>query len=94
MFHHINSIVTPANVVIRARDSDLLVNALGIFHNLPKDLNLWLEVGSYKNNTLEYINMNQLYAALGGKVCRALPAFHIFTGSDYTILRSRKSHTA
>ena len=84
MFYHIHSIVTPANVVIRARDSDLLVIALGIFHNLPNDLNLWLEVGIYTNNTLEYINVNQLYAVLGSKLCRALPAFHIFTGSDYT----------
>ena len=84
MFIHANSVTTPANVVIRARDSDILVIALGVFHCLQNDLNLWLEVGSYSDNTLEYINVNELYMHLGRKLCQSLPAFHIFTGSDYT----------
>ena len=83
MFHHVKSISPPANVVIRACDSDLLIIALGIFDKLH-DLNLWLEVGQFTNNTLEYIRVNQLYDTLGESVCSALPAFHIFTGSDYT----------
>ena len=44
MFFHINSIVTPANVVIRVRDSDVLIIALGIFDKLNINLNLWLQV--------------------------------------------------
>ena len=83
MFHHVKFISPPANVVIRARDIDLLIIALGIFDKLH-DLNLWLEVGQFTNNTLEYISVNQLYDTLDESVCSALPAFHIFTGSDYT----------
>ena len=84
MFHHVNSIITPANVVIRAQDSDIGVIALGVFHCLQNDLNLWIEVGLFTDNTLEYINVNELYMFLGRKLCQALPAFYIFTGSDYT----------
>ena len=65
IFHHVNSIVTPANLVIRTRDSDLIVMALGIFHNLQNDLNLWLEIGSFTDNSLEYVNVNELYMLLG-----------------------------
>ena len=56
IFHHVNSIVTPAYVVIRTRDSDLIVIALGVYHNLQNDLNLWLEIGSFTDNSLEYFN--------------------------------------
>ena len=84
IFHHVNSIVTPANVVIRTRDSDLIVIALGVYHNLQNNLNLLLEIGSFTDNTLEYVNVNELYMLLESKLWQALPALHIFTGSDYT----------
>ena len=84
MFFHVNSIPTPSNVVIRVRDCDILIIALGIFDIFKEDLNLWLEIGLFSNNTLEYISINQLFDVLGKKLCQSLPAFHVFTGSDYT----------
>ena len=40
--------------------------------------------GLFSNNTLEYIIINQLFDRLGETLCHTLPAFHVFTGSDYT----------
>ena len=71
MFFRVNSIPTPADVVIRIRDSDLLIIALGIFDKLNANLNLWLEIGLYSNNTLEYINIKQLFNRLGESLCHA-----------------------
>ena len=45
---------------------------------------MWLEVGLQSNNTLRHISVNQLHTTLGDALCKALPAFHAFTGCDYT----------
>ena len=84
------SVPAPANVVIRVRDSDVLVIALGVFHMMQADLNLWFEVGLFSDNSLRYIIVNQIYEALGIKVCNALPAFRAFTGSNYSAAFSGK----
>ena len=36
------------------------------------------------------IEVRKLFNKLGKTICRALPAFHVFTGSDYTAALSRK----
>ena len=68
----------------------MLVIALGCLEHIPESINLWLEVGLYAKNSLRYIDVRKLFSKLGKDLCRALPAFHVFVGSDYTAPFSRK----
>ena len=68
----------------------MLVIALGCLEHIPESINLWLEVGLYAKNSLRYIDVRKLFNKLGKDFCRALPAFHVFAGSDYTAVFSRK----
>ena len=68
----------------------MLVIALGCLEHIPESINLWLEVGLYAKNSLRYIDVRKLFNKLWKDLCRALPAFHVFTGSDYTAAFSRK----
>ena len=49
-----------------------------------------MEVGIASKNTLRYIHVNAIYDVLDDKVCKALPAFHAFTGSDYAAAFCRR----
>ena len=49
-----------------------------------------METGVYTKNTLRYISINQIYRKLGEKFCEALPAYHAFSGCDYTASFNRK----
>ena len=49
-----------------------------------------METGVYTKNTLRYLNVNQIYRKLGAKICEALPAYHQFSGCDYTASFNRK----
>ena len=79
-----------SKVIIRTSDTDVLVIALGCLEHIPESINLWLEVGLYAKNSLRYIDVRKLFNKLGKDLCRALPAFHVFAGSDYTAAFSRK----
>ena len=68
----------------------MLVIALGCLEHIPQYINLWLEVGLYTRNSLRYIEVRKLFNKLGKDLCRALPTFHVFLGSDYTAAFSRK----
>ena len=68
----------------------MLVIALGCLEHITESINLWLEVGLYAKNSLRYTDVRKLFNKLGKDLYRALPAFHIFTGSDYTAAFSRK----
>ena len=68
----------------------MLVITLGCLEHIPESINLWLEVGLYAKNSLRYIDVKKLFNKLGNNLRRALPAFHLFTGSDYTAAFSRK----
>ena len=68
----------------------MLVIALGCLEHTPESMNLWLEVGLYAENSLRYIDVRTLFSKFGKDLCRALPAFHVFAGSDYTAAFSRK----
>ena len=84
MIFHIKSISAPKNVVVRTADTDVLIIALGNLRNIDPSINVWLEVGLLTQNTLRYINVNDLRQSLGQTLCDALPAFHAITGCDYT----------
>ena len=84
LFFHLASLPevqsTERNVVIRSNDTDVLVIALGQA-SVIKD-NVWLEIGYASDNSLEYVNINQLIDHFGMTLCRSLPAFHAITGCD------------
>ena len=48
------------------------------------------DIGLMKNNTRKFINITKLAEQLGKDVCNALPAYHAFTGCDYTASFMRK----
>ena len=93
MLYHVASLPSPANVVLRTYDIDVLCIALGIRKQLSCDHHIWLEVGHYTDNTLRYIDVDKIHDTLGESVCNALPALHVFSGSDYTAAFNKKGKT-
>ena len=51
---------------------------------------LWMDVGTAAKNSRRYINITAISGKLGLSMCKALPGFHYFTGSDYTSALVRK----
>ena len=90
MFFHLTYVQAPSNVVIRTADTDCFVISLGCMKFYHETLNVWLEVGIQSKNTLRYIDINQLHTTLGQSLCDSLPAYHAFTGCDYTSSFSQK----
>ena len=90
MLFHAKSINAPYKVVIRTADTDVLVITLCNLPKLYQGLKVWLEVDLTSNNTLPYINVNEIYQSLGYRLCRALPGYHAFTRCDFTASFSRK----
>ena len=43
-----------------------------------------MDVGTTAKNNRRYISFTAIHHELGSELCAALPAFHSFTGSDYT----------
>ena len=43
-----------------------------------------MEVGNFTNNTLRFIDVTLLVENLGVELSKAIPAFHAFTGCDYS----------
>ena len=90
MIFHLTNLEKNSKVIIRTSDTDVLVIALCCLEHIPVSVNVWLEVGLYAKNSLRYIDVRKLFNKLGKDLCRALPAFHAFTDSDYTAAFSRK----
>ena len=74
-----------ANVVVRTVHTDVVVIALGYFHQL-EDKRIWVE----SKNSLRYIIIKQLFDQLGELLFKALSFYHAFTGCDYTSSFNRK----
>lgn len=72
------------NIILRTSDTDIAIITLGNIEKINKEKRVWMETGHVSNNSLRYINLSNLYSTLGPDLCRALPAFHAFTGCDYT----------
>ena len=90
MIYHLTILEENSKVIIRTSDTDVLVIALGWLENIPESINVWLKVGLYAKNSLRYIDVRELSNKLGKDLCRALPAFHVFTGCGYATAFSRK----
>ena len=61
MLFHAKSLNAPNAGVIRTADTDILIITLCNLPRLYKGMKLWLEVGLTSNNTLRYINVNEMY---------------------------------
>ena len=90
MIYHITCVEENSKVIIHTSDTDVLLIAHGCLEHIPESINVWLEVGRYDKNSLRYIDVRKLLNKLGKDLCRALPAFHALTSSDYTAAFSRK----
>ena len=84
MTYHLTCLKENGKVIIRTSDTDVLVVALDFLEHIPESINVWLEAGLYPKNNLRYIDVRKLFNKLGKDLCRVLPAFRVFTGSDYT----------
>ena len=90
IFHHINTLPKPSSVVIMTVDTYILVIAVWCRIRIEAELKIWMEARFQANNTLRYISVDQMCYDLGEKLFKALPAYHAFTGSDYSASFSRK----
>ena len=74
-------------IVIRSCDTDVFI--LLLYHSLHLRAKLWMDAGT---NTSQNININitELAEILTQEIWLGLPAFHAFTGSDYTAAFLRK----
>lgn len=48
-----------------------------------KDKIIWMEMGDMNKNTLEQINVNNIYNSLNMTMIKAIPAWYVFTGCEY-----------
>lgn len=83
---HISKIHDGAKILVKATDTDILIILLGNIHKFA-NLQIWLANSTSKKTTNQdqaCINCTKLSVELGPTLCLALPAFHAFTGCDYT----------
>lgn len=71
---------------MNATDTDVLIIILGNIHKFPDKKN-WLAGSSskkQKNREFNCTNCSELASTLDPQLCFSLPAFHAYTGCDYT----------
>lgn len=75
-----------SKIVVKANETDVLIILLATIHNFPQ-MQIWLAGSSTKKSSkrdLDCINCTDLARKLCLTLCLGLPAFHAFTGCDYT----------
>ena len=92
MIYHLTNLEENSKIINRTLDTDVLVKVLDCLEHIPESTNIWLEVDIYAKNSLRNIDISKLFNKLGKDLCRALPAFHDFTASDYTASFLRKGN--
>jgi hypothetical protein len=75
-------------VVVHSCDTDVFI--LLLYHVSHLNATIWMDTGTSSKNTRRLINVSELAKTLTPPVCSALPAFHAFTGCDYTASFLRK----
>ncbi|XP_063379234.1 uncharacterized protein LOC134666051 [Cydia fagiglandana] len=82
---HAAQLQNQREIVIYASDTDILIIALANIHKLEeKNIYLVSRGAPGQRYDMNCINCTKLSNILGQTLCRALPAFHAFTGCDYT----------
>ena len=90
IFHLFNLSSHLKKVIIRCSDTDILIIALGVFDRIVDDKKVWIDCGKTSDNSRRYVSVNKIYNHFGSNVCKALPALHALTGSDFTSCFSKK----
>lgn len=78
--HSVCNLNRDGSVIIKCDDTDILVILLGNMYKLKQKLQINLLFGVSQH--LRFIDVTNLHAELGEQLCKALPAFHAFTGCD------------
>jgi len=76
------------NIIVRASDTDIATILL--YHSPPFMATLLMDTGTNARNTRRYINFTAVGEVMGALMCKSLPAFHVFTGCNYTSAFVRK----
>ena len=69
---------------MEANDTDILAILICNQHKF-EGMHIWMEVGNFTNNSLRFIDMSLLVEHLGEELSKSIPAFHAFTGCDYSL---------
>ncbi len=76
------------NIIIRASDIDIAV--IMLHHAWKFSATLWMDTGAFNGKNRRYVNLSAIAMSIGSKMCHALPAYHAFTGTNYTSAIIRK----
>jgi len=76
------------NVVLHASDTDIAVILL--YHCEKSSSHIWMDVGTTFKHNRRFIDLTAISRSLGPQLCSSLPAFHAFTGSNYTAALGEK----
>ena len=71
-------------IVVEANDTNILAILICNQHKF-EGMHIWMEVGNFANNSLRFIDMSLLVEHLGEELSKSIPAFHAFTGCDYSL---------
>lgn len=83
MVFHLNKIPAKDILVRTSNPEKMLVYLIYYMQYWKKEKTIWMEIGDMSKNTLQQINVNNIYSSLSQTMVKALPAWYIFTGSDY-----------
>ena len=87
--HSLSSTDQRRNILVRANDTDVLV--LLIYHQKHfKNSIIWFDCGVSSNNSRRMINVTCITEQLGDGLVESLPAYHAFTGLDFTAAFARQ----
>lgn len=72
------------DVVSCAADTDILIILL---HHLLRmaSITVWMDARTSSKGNRRYVNVTAIGEEIGADYCKALPAFHAYTGCDYTV---------
>ena len=70
------------NTIIRASDTDIAV--IMLHHAWKFSATLWMDTGTSNGKNRRYVNLSAIAMSIGSKMCKALPAYYAFTGTDCT----------
>lgn len=80
---HLNKIRVNDILVRTSQPEKMLLCLLYHMQSWKNEKNIWMEIGDAKKNSLGQVNVSEIYSALSSTMIKALPAFYIFTGSEY-----------
>lgn len=83
MILHVYRIVAK-NILIKISSTDtLLVYLLYHMQFWPNDREIWIQTGDMHKNTIEMINVHQMFRHFTSHFINALPAWYVFSGCAY-----------